>query len=138
MFCVALARIFFGQGVIRIPEHPDSGFSAHLVNTGDCRGSHPPNRLRVLREWFWSRAAGGLVFIAQHNFFDFNVEPVLRDAGWVKTNVLGGERRTNLARPGSRFTTRPAKKAGRTKACTGVVADPAGIKWKRTGSIVKS
>lgn len=49
-------------------------------------------QLQVLREWVRVVRPGGLVFIAQHNFFDSDVEPVLRDAGWVKTNVLDGER----------------------------------------------
>jgi SAM-dependent methyltransferase len=49
-------------------------------------------QLHVLKEWVRVVRPGGLVFIAQHNFFDADVEPVLRDAGWVNTNVLGGER----------------------------------------------
>jgi SAM-dependent methyltransferase len=49
-------------------------------------------QLQVLKEWVRVVRPGGLVFIAQHNFFDADVEPVLRDAGWVNTNVLGGER----------------------------------------------
>lgn len=47
---------------------------------------------RVLREWIRVVRPGGLVFIAQHNFFDSDIEPVLRSAGWAETNVFGGER----------------------------------------------
>jgi Methyltransferase domain len=47
---------------------------------------------RVLKEWVRAVRPGGLVFIAQHNFFDSGVEAALRGAGWVKVNVLGGER----------------------------------------------
>ena len=49
-------------------------------------------QLRVLREWTRVVTPGGVVFIAQHNFFGSDVEPVLRGAGWVEANIMGGER----------------------------------------------
>jgi hypothetical protein len=49
-------------------------------------------QLRVLEEWARVVRPGGIVFIAQHNFFDAGVEAVLRDSGWVEANILGGER----------------------------------------------
>jgi hypothetical protein len=48
-------------------------------------------RLGVLREWVRVVKPGGLVLIAQHNFFDSDVGLVLRDAGWVEADILGGE-----------------------------------------------
>ncbi len=48
--------------------------------------------LRVLTEWVRVVRPGGIVFIAQHNFLDSDVEPFLHDAGWVEANILGGER----------------------------------------------
>jgi hypothetical protein len=49
-------------------------------------------QLRVLKEWVRVVRPGGIVLIAQHNFFGSDVEPVLRSAGWVEANILGGER----------------------------------------------
>jgi Methyltransferase domain len=49
------------------------------------------DQLRVLKEWVRVVRPGGLVFIAQHNFFDSDIAPVLKGAGWVEANVLGGE-----------------------------------------------
>ncbi|MGL4550288.1 MAG: methyltransferase domain-containing protein [Gemmataceae bacterium] len=49
-------------------------------------------RSRVLKEWVRVVRPGGVVFIAQHNFFDADVEPVLRSAGWVEADILGRER----------------------------------------------
>lgn len=49
-------------------------------------------RLQVLREWVRVVRRGGLVFIAQHNLFNPDVEAVLRDAGWIETNIMRGER----------------------------------------------
>src|SRR5262249_26319910 len=45
-------------------------------------------QLRVLKEWFRVVRPGGVVFIAQHNFFDADIEPALQDAGWVEANIL--------------------------------------------------
>jgi hypothetical protein len=47
---------------------------------------------QVLKEWVRVVRRGGLVFIAQHNFFGSDVESVLRSAGWVEATILGGER----------------------------------------------
>lgn len=52
----------------------------------------PAELVRVLNEWVRVVRRGGLVLIAQHNFFNSDVEPVLLAAGWVATNLLGGER----------------------------------------------
>lgn len=49
-------------------------------------------RRRVLEEWGRAVRAGGIVFIAQHNFSGSDVEPIMRDAGWVEADILGGER----------------------------------------------
>lgn len=48
-------------------------------------------QLRVLWEWIRVVRPGGLAFLALHNF-DSQVEPVLREAGWVERNVMGRER----------------------------------------------
>jgi ubiquinone/menaquinone biosynthesis C-methylase UbiE len=45
-------------------------------------------QVKVLKEWVRITRPGGIVFIAQHNFFDSPVESVLQDAGWVQTNFL--------------------------------------------------
>jgi len=57
-------------------------------------------RLRVLREWARVIRPGGIVFIAQHNFVASDVESVLRDAGWVETPIIGGERTEFCGRTG--------------------------------------
>jgi chemotaxis methyl-accepting protein methylase len=57
-------------------------------------------QLRVLKEWIRVVRPGGLVFIAQHNFFDSDVEATLRGAGWVAANILGGERPAQLGATG--------------------------------------
>ena len=57
-------------------------------------------QLRVLKEWIRVVRPSGLVFIAQHNFFDSDVGPTLRDAGWEEANILGGERPTQLGAAG--------------------------------------
>lgn len=49
-------------------------------------------RLRVLNEWVRLVRPGGVVFIAQHNFFDSDIESMLQNAGWVGANILKGER----------------------------------------------
>jgi hypothetical protein len=49
-------------------------------------------QVRVLKEWVRVVRPGGMAFIAQHNFFDSDIEPILRNAGWVEANILGGER----------------------------------------------
>ncbi len=46
---------------------------------------------RVLQEWVRVVRSGGLVLIAQHNFFDSEVASVLLAAGWVEANILAGE-----------------------------------------------
>ncbi len=48
-------------------------------------------QIRVLKEWDRVVRPGGLVFIAQHNFFSSDVGPVLRGAGWIEANILGKE-----------------------------------------------
>ena len=48
-------------------------------------------QFQVLKEWVRLVRPGGLVFITQHNFFSSDVEPTLRDAGWVEANILGAE-----------------------------------------------
>jgi hypothetical protein len=58
------------------------------------------DQLRVLREWVRVVRPGGLAFIAQHNFYDSEVEPVLRGSGWVEANVLGGERPAQVGATG--------------------------------------
>lgn len=57
-------------------------------------------RFRVLREWGRVIRPGGIVFIAQHNFFASDVESVLRDAGWVETPIIGGKRTELCGRTG--------------------------------------
>lgn len=51
----------------------------------------PVERRRVLEEWIRVVRAGGLIFIAQHNFYDPEVEQLLQTAGWVEANILGRE-----------------------------------------------
>lgn len=47
--------------------------------------------VRVLKEWGRVVKRGGIVFIAQHNFFNPNVESIILEHGWNKANLLGGE-----------------------------------------------
>ncbi len=52
----------------------------------------PAERHRVVEEWIRVIRPGGIVFIAQHNFFDWAIEAVVRKAGWVAADILRGER----------------------------------------------
>jgi hypothetical protein len=84
-------RITFAQG--DWADLPLAGGSVDAIfATNALPRESSAEQLRVLREWVRVVRPGGLVFIAQHNFFDSDVEPVLRGAGWVEANVLGGER----------------------------------------------
>jgi SAM-dependent methyltransferase len=47
---------------------------------------------RVLQEWARVVRPGGLVFIAQHNFFHTDLEPFFTNKAWAKANILGKER----------------------------------------------
>lgn len=47
-------------------------------------------QLGVLREWGRVVRPGGLVLIAQHNFFGSGVESILSGLGWVEADILGG------------------------------------------------
>ncbi len=58
------------------------------------------DQIRVLEEWARVVRTGAIVFIAQHNFVNSDVDSVLRDAGWVETNILGGERPAQPATTG--------------------------------------
>ncbi len=49
-------------------------------------------QFRVLQEWIRVVRPGGVVFFAQHNFYDSDVEAILSNAGWVQSDILGGER----------------------------------------------
>jgi ubiquinone/menaquinone biosynthesis C-methylase UbiE len=46
----------------------------------------------VIKEWARVVKPGGVVFIAQHNFFDSEIEATLSSTGWVEANLLGGAR----------------------------------------------
>jgi hypothetical protein len=49
-------------------------------------------QVQVLSEWVRKVRPGGLVFIAQHNFFGSEIEAILRGARWFEADILGGER----------------------------------------------